>query len=116
MSLAVISILGFMVRGALANNQHPLMQQCWVRIIPHINDSLLLLAAVYLAWTIQANPFVQPWLMAKIVALLVYIALGTIVIKQKGSKRMTWLCYTLAILFFTYIGWVATAKTAWPLW
>lgn len=114
MTLATISIMGFMVRGALANNQHPLMQQRWIRIAPHVIDTLLLLAAIYLAWAIRANPFVQGWLMAKILALLVYIGLGTVVIKQLGSRVINWTCYGLAVLTFYYIGWVATTKTALP--
>jgi len=111
MTLAIISISGFMVRGLLAINQHPAVKQRWIRIVPHIIDTLLLIAAIYLAYSLRANPMTQPWLAAKIIALVVYIGLGTQVIKMKGSITSQWLCYVLAIATFIYIGLVAVFKT-----
>ena len=111
MTLAILSISGFMVRGLLAINQHPIVKQRWIRILPHIIDSLLLAAAIYLAWSLRANPLQQPWLAAKIIALILYIGLGTQVIKTKGAKTRQWLCYLLAILTFAYIGLVAMSKS-----
>ena len=111
MTLAILSISGFMVRGFLAINQHPSVKQKWIRVFPHIIDTLLLAAALYLAWTLRANPIDHPWLTAKIIALIVYIALGTQVIKTKGSKTRQWLSYILAISTFIYIGLVAITKS-----
>jgi uncharacterized membrane protein SirB2 len=112
MTLALISIIGFMVRGVLAINQHPYMKQRWIRIAPHIVDTLLLVAAIYLAWTLRANPLHHSWLLAKIIALVVYVVLGTQVIKTKGSVQRQWLFYGLSIATFAYIGAVAVTKSA----
>lgn len=113
MTLAIVSILGFIVRGALAINQHTIMQQKWIRILPHIIDTGLLVAAIYLAWFLRLNPIQQPWLAAKIVALVVYIALGARVIKGRGSVRTQWITYAAAILTFAYIGAVAITRSVW---
>jgi uncharacterized membrane protein SirB2 len=112
MTFALISILGFMVRGVLAINQHSLLKRKLMRILPHINDTLLLIAALYLVFTLQANPIHHPWLMAKIVALFFYIGLGTLVIKTKGSITQQWICYGLAHMTFAYMVTVAITKSA----
>ena len=57
MTLAMLSILGFIIRGPLAIRQHAIMQQKLLRILPHIVDTFLLLAAIYLAWTLSLHPF-----------------------------------------------------------
>lgn len=114
MTLAIISILGFMVRGPLAINQHKLMQQKWLRILPHVIDTLLIISAVYLAWTLSAHPFNSPWIAAKIIALVIYIVLGAMVIKRRGSLTRQWFSYGLAILIFGYIVSVAFSKNPWP--
>ncbi len=111
MTFVTISIIGFIVRGALAIGQHAIMQQRWLRIVPHINDTLLLVSAFYLAWFLQINPLHHSWLLTKIIALLVYIGLGTVVIKRKGSKLLQCLCYFAAVGVFIYIILVAVSKS-----
>ncbi|EAR08109.1 SirB2 family protein [Reinekea blandensis] len=113
MTLALISILGFIVRGALAINQHSIMQQKWIRILPHIIDTGLIVAAIYLAWFLRLNPITQPWLAVKIVALVVYIVLGARVIKRRGSVKAQWVTYAAAIATFAYIGAVAMTRSPW---
>lgn len=113
MTLAIISILGFIVRGALAINQHTIMQQKWIRILPHIIDTGLLVAAIYLAWFLRFNPLQQPWLAAKIIALVLYIILGARVIKRRGSTTTQWITYAAAIVTFAYIGAVAITRSVW---
>jgi uncharacterized membrane protein SirB2 len=114
MTLALISIIGFVIRGTLALNHHPLLTSKWAKISPHIVDTLLLSAAVFLAWSLQLNPFTTPWLLAKIIALLMYIILGTQVIKNKGGKTRQRLCFVGAILTFSYMLSVALTKQVIP--
>ena len=93
--------------------QHPIMQQKWLKIVPHINDTLLLAAAIYLAWTIQLHPFNSAWIAAKVIALIAYILLGTVVIKGKGPFAFQLGAYISAILCFGYIVSAAVTKSAW---
>lgn len=110
MTVALISILGFIIRGPLAINQHPIMDKKWLKILPHVNDTILLAAAIYLAATLHLHPFNSPFILTKVLALIVYIGLGVIVIKRKGSLRFQWLSYSLAILCFCYILVIAFTK------
>ena len=45
----------------------------WLRLTPHVVDSLLLLAGIALALIIRQYPFRDAWLTAKLLALIAYI-------------------------------------------
>jgi uncharacterized membrane protein SirB2 len=83
--------------------ESPLLRQRWVRIVPHIIDSLLLASAIALAITIQQYPLVHAWLTAKLFALVVYIVLGSIALKRGKTKRIRILAFIGALLSFSYI-------------
>ena len=59
-----------------------MLQQRWVKIVPHVVDTLLLVSALTLVFGSDQYPFEQPLLTAKVLALIVYIALGTIALKR----------------------------------
>ncbi len=114
MLCAVISIIGFIVRGALAIKGSSILQKKWLRIAPHIVDTLLLLAAVGLMITTQQYPFVNDWLTAKLIGLLVYIFLGVYTLKIAKTQSARVASYVLAIVVFGYIAMVAVTKTPLP--
>ena len=60
----------FLIRGLWMLNASAMLQQRWVKIVPHIVDTLLLLSAIILAYMLSMSPFANPWLMAKIIALV----------------------------------------------
>ena len=65
-SAVTLSITGFVARGAAA-----LANAAWVRgraarTLPHLVDTVLLLSALALLWTLQLRPWAVPWLAAKI--------------------------------------------------
>ncbi len=86
-----------------------------LKVLPHINDTALLLFAVGMLSVIGLNPFTTPWLLAKIVALLVYIALGAICMRSlPGSRRQT-VSFVAALSVFAYIVLVGLSKQINPL-
>ena len=112
MTFAIVSILLFIYRWALAINRSPRLQQRWLKILPHVNDTLLLLAGVVLAVTLQMNPGSQPWLLAKLIALVVYIGLGAMALKRPDRKQKV-IAGIAALLVFNYIIGVAISKSPW---
>ncbi|MGB6188498.1 MAG: SirB2 family protein [Aeromonas molluscorum] len=112
MAFAIVSILLFIYRWALAINGSPRLQQRWLKILPHVNDTLLLLAGVVLAVTLQMNPGSQPWLLAKLIALVVYIGLGAMALKRPDRKQKV-IAGIAALLVFNYIIGVAISKSPW---
>lgn len=92
----------------------PLLQQRWVKVAPHIVDSALLLSAVTLAIQLSISPFSSPWLMAKIIALLLYIVLGTLAIKRGKTRQIRLAAWLSAQLAFIYIVSVALTHNPAP--
>ena len=112
-SCALISFALFFLRGIWSFNGSPIMRQGWVKIVPHVVDTLLLISALALAFTIQQYPFVDTWLTAKFFGLLLYIGLGSVALKYGKSKAIRISAWLAALAVFAYI--VLVAKQHNPL-
>ena len=112
-SCAVISFALFFLRGIWSFNGSPITRQGWVKIVPHVVDTLLLVSALALAFTIQQYPFVDAWLTAKVFGLLLYIGLGSIALKYGKTKAVRVSAWLAALAVFAYI--VLVAKQHNPL-
>lgn len=109
MFLAMLSLVGFVIRGWWAVHASKLLQQRWVKIAPHIIDTLLLTTAVLLMIILDQHPGNQNWILAKLIALVFYIGFGTLAIRRAPTPagKAVFLC--LAIVTFSYIIGVAIA-------
>ena len=112
MSTAFISITFFMVRGFWVFNNAEMINKKWVKIVPHINDTILLVTAIILAVGIQQYPFTHDWLTAKFIALLLYIVFGTFALKRAKKIKNKIIFLILSLLIFSYIIGVALTRTA----
>jgi len=110
----IVSISLFVLRGGWMLVAPQLLDRRWVRIAPHIIDTVLLTSAIGLTVLIQQYPFTNGWLTAKLVALVLYIALGSIALKRGRSKRIRVAALVAALATVGYIVWVARAHQAWP--
>jgi uncharacterized membrane protein SirB2 len=107
---ALISIAAFIIRYIWMIQSSPMLQQRWIKITPHINDTFLLLSAIALVIFTAQYPIPATWLIAKIAALLLYILLGTIALKRGKTKHIRIIAGLLALLTFAYIVMVAFSK------
>jgi len=103
----------FFLRGIWLLRGSPIMQQRWVKIAPHSIDTVLLTSAILLAWQLGYTPFNSPWLVAKIIALLLYIVLGMLAFRFAKTQTLRLYAWLAALLTFAYI--VAAATTHDPL-
>ena len=110
---ALISISGFVGRGILMIRESSLLSARWIKVLPHINDTVLLVSAIMLASQWGWSALQMPWLLTKIMALLVYIALGVLALKKGRNKVIRTSAWLAAILTFSYI--IAVAITKNPL-
>jgi uncharacterized membrane protein SirB2 len=111
---AAISIAGFAARGVLMLRESSRLQKRFVRIAPHVVDTLLLASAVWLAWFLGQVPFVHGWITAKIAALLAYIVFGTIALKRGRTKGVRRWAFAAALASAGYIVWVALTRDPTP--
>ena len=110
----VLSISGFLVRGVWMMQESPWLQKKWVRVAPHIIDTILLVSAILLAMQIQQYPFVQNWLTAKVLALIAYIVIGAVGLKYGRTKKIRIAAWLVAIAIFVYIVLVALTHQVLP--
>ena len=112
MTLALVSLLLFLYRWLLAIGGSPRLQQKWLKVLPHVNDTFLLLLGVLLAVTLQMSPGQQPWLMAKLIALVVYIGFGVMALKRPARGQKV-LAGVAALVVFGYMVGAALTKSPW---
>ncbi|HRH79675.1 MAG TPA: SirB2 family protein [Thiobacillaceae bacterium] len=104
----------FLLRGIWMFMDSPRLRERWVRVLPHLNDTLLLTAAIALVWVGGLNLADNPWIVAKIAGLLAYIVLGSLALKRGRTKtrRLGWFLAALAV--FGYIVAMAVTKQVIP--
>ncbi|WP_137171554.1 SirB2 family protein [Massilia sp. HP4] len=110
MTFAVLSGALFLLRGLWMLAESRRLEQRWVRIAPHVIDTLLLASAVGLAVWSSQYPGQSPWLTAKLVALVAYIGLGTVALKRGRTRQVRALAFAGALACFIYILAVAVTK------
>jgi uncharacterized membrane protein SirB2 len=98
-----ITLVLFVLRGIWMMTRSPMLQARWVRIVPHVNDTLLLASGIGLAVLIQQYPLVHGWLTAKFFALILYIVLGTFALKRGKTQGQRIAAWVAALLVFGYM-------------
>ena len=110
---AVLTGLGFLLRGFWMLRGSVLLRHRLTRTLPHINDTLLLGSAIWMTTRLGQYPLVTPWLTAKLVALLTYIVLGSVALKRGSTPRVRIIAFVAALACYGYI--VSVARTRAPL-
>ncbi|NMP26663.1 siroheme synthase [Rahnella sp. SAP-1] len=111
-----ISILLFVLRFFWKWNQSAIMQQRWVKIVPHIVDTLMLLSGISLIFITHFYPFSPQgsWLTEKLFGVIIYIALGFVALGsgKNGlrSQKVRTLAFILALGCLYLIVKLATTK------
>lgn len=111
----VLSFSFFLTRFYWRLNAAEKLQQKWVKITPHIIDTVLLLSAIAMAWLAQLNPLQHAWLFGKIFVLINYIVCGSIALKYSPSRQGQILAFCGAVFSFALIVSLAINKHLVPL-
>ncbi|HXY22265.1 MAG TPA: SirB2 family protein [Burkholderiaceae bacterium] len=106
-----ISGTGFFARGLGGLLGAPWVRGRLARTLPHIVDTVLLLSALALAWTLRLTPANTPWLMAKIIGLVVYIGLGMLALRPRRPLAVRTFAWIVALATFGWIVSVAIKKS-----
>jgi uncharacterized membrane protein SirB2 len=84
-----------------------------LRYLSYSIDTVLLTAALMLVTILHQYPFVQGWLTAKVLLLIVYVALGSFALKRGRTRAVRISCWIAALLVYLFI--VSIARTHSPL-
>ena len=104
-----ISFFLFFICGYLMLRESNASKHRAFLIAPHIVNLLLIGSGIALAVVMHFNPANQPWLVVKLTALVIYIALGILTFKHPSIKvrKILWLS---ALVVFAFIVSVAQSK------
>jgi uncharacterized membrane protein SirB2 len=103
----------FVMRGALMISASPLLATRFFRVAPHALDAALFASALLLAAVVHQYPFVHAWLTVKIVALAVYIVLGSVAIRRGRTMQVRLAAFFSALVVAAFI--VSVARHHDPL-
>lgn len=105
-----ISLSLFILRFIWTLRASPIMQQRWVKILPHAVDTILLASAVTLCFLISQYPFADAWLTQKLIFVILYIFMGLLTLKWARSAGMRWTGFIAAIACIVLSAKVAVLK------
>jgi uncharacterized membrane protein SirB2 len=105
-SAAALSIIFFVARAWWSVTGSARLQLRIVKVLPHIIDTVLLACGIILTVMLGG---LQTWIVAKIIALVFYIGVGTVAIKRGRTASTRAVAALVAIAIFFYIVGVALA-------
>ena len=109
-SSVILTLMFFIIRGIWMILDKETHKKRWVKVLAPIIDTVLLISAIILAMKTQQYPFTHDWLTAKILGLVIYIALGMIALNYGRTKKIRVTAWLAALLCFSYIASVATSR------
>lgn len=105
----LFSFFSFVSRVILSEFKPEFLQQKWIKIAPHVVDTLLIISGITLVIQGSWLSTQYDWLVGKLLVLCIYIVLGIVTMRKRGKTR--WLAFTATVVCFVYIMVVAISKT-----
>lgn len=114
-STVILSLTFFLTRAYWLIQQPELLKNRIVRKLPHLIDSILLFSALALVYTGNLIPLREnPWITAKIIALICYILAGLYLFRIANTPRQQYISLFIAFLIYLYIIQTAISKNTVP--
>ncbi|WP_347254613.1 SirB2 family protein [Leminorella grimontii] len=113
---AIVSIAMFALRFYWRWRGSALLARKWVKVLPHVNDTVLFITGIALIFITHFYPFTPQgtWMTEKLVGVIIYIGLGHIALSRRTmgqALRVTAFMAALLVVYFI----VALAVTKLPL-
>ena len=107
---AALSVTLFTIRFLLLVRSPTWQPKRWLKVLPHVNDTLLLIFAMLLCIIIQQAPLITPWLTEKVAAVILYILAGMFALKWSKTRLSKTIWFIIAIFMFAYAANIAIHK------
>jgi len=106
-----LSIGLFGVRAVWMIARSPCLQRGWVRILPHIIDTVLFLSGISLVALTGRYPL-PAWLAAKLVAVGLYIIFGSLALRRAPTRALRLVSLVAALVAASYVVLAALTRSA----
>jgi uncharacterized membrane protein SirB2 len=110
MTAVGLSILLFIFRFIWSQFDASVLSKKWVKILPHIVDTVLLASAIWLCVILSQYPFVNAWLTFKVVGVVLYIVFGLFALKKAKTTMGKWSFFVAALAVLMATAMVAVTK------
>ena len=108
---AFTSISFFAVRAVWMLQESLRLSERWVRVAPHVVDTVLFITGV--ALVVQTDRWPLPgWLVAKLTALVVYVVLGSLALRRAPTRDLRIASLVGALVAFCVVVMVALTRFA----
>jgi len=87
MLMAVVSVLGFIIRGGLRFSNSPILDKKLIQTLPHVVDSLLLLSAIVLTVEPERATGLPAWMGATMIGRIAANVFGLVVLLSDNNHR-----------------------------
>ena len=105
-----LSVILFILRYVLSAKQSPMLEKKWLKIMPHVVDTMLIASAATLCVLLEQYPFVDMWVTEKLMALVMYVLMVTLALKLGKNGSMRGIGLIGALSWIVYAGMVAVSK------
>ena len=110
MLLAAISVAMFTFRFALLLTNPDKLKQKWLKITPHIIDTILLTLGIIMMVQYALYPGTYDWMAEKLLAVVAYIFTGFYTLKFARNRTMQIVGYLGAMGWVILVARLATTK------
>jgi len=107
---ATLSVTLFTSRFLLLIRSLAWQPKRWLKVVPHVNDTLLLIFAILLCIIIQQAPLITPWLTEKVAAVILYILAGMFALRWSKNRLSKIIWFMIALFMFAYAANIAINK------
>lgn len=105
----VISLALFSFRFALMMKNSDVRNQRWLKITPHVVDTILLGSAIWLL-TMSSMVQVDGWVASKVIGVILYIVSGFFALKWAKTNRSRIIGFASAVIWLMLTASVAFSK------
>lgn len=110
LTAVALSILFFVFRFIWSQFDASALSKKWVKILPHIIDTILLASAIWLCFILSQFPLVNAWLTFKVIGVILYIVFGLFALKKAKTALARWSFFVAAIAVLMATAMVAVTK------
>ncbi|MFW8590034.1 SirB2 family protein [Glaciecola sp. 2405UD65-10] len=100
----------FLIRFVLLMRNSPSLQKKWLKITPHIVDTVLIISIVLLCVNLSVYPFVNEWATSKLIGLVLYILSVAFALKWARNNAMRIVGLAGAIAWLAITASIAVSK------
>ncbi len=97
----------FFLRGLWVMQSYPDSQEKWVRVLPHVVDSVLVLSALSMLVMSPVKGWPGDWLTVKLALVVVYVVLALFLFRSTRGLAARFLAWLLGLLVLLFIATVA---------